>query len=72
MLSLLPTEQKAVARQGILYSEHALLTLWLLQVHQGFPQKSRKVFYFLSVFVTKAMQSNISSILELRKYKARV
>ena len=57
VLSLLSTERK-----GYLRSEHALLIRWLSQAHQVLSQKSRGVFYFLSVWATKFMQGNTDSI----------
>ena len=57
VLSLLSTERK-----GFLRSEHALLIRWLSQAHQVLSQKSRGVFYFLSVRATKFIQGNTDSI----------
>ena len=62
MLSLLSTERKAVARQGSLRSDHALLIRWLSQARQVLSQKTREVFYFLSARATKVMQGNADSI----------
>ena len=60
-LSLLSTGRKAVARQSFLRSEHALLIQWLSQARQVLSQKSREVFYFLSVRATESMEGNMDS-----------